>query len=511
MMPSKNIRWLPRDYYLFGAILLLLLVVALSCWFMSRHWIHQRILSQLNELHQQSALTATTASQALQRDTRKIQHIAQALATLSTTRHFLENNSNGGALQADLDKFGAAFELNGIWLLGPKGEVLIQSPVLLPLPSFFLAGAIPQRFRRLVLDPELKQATYYYAAPIEVDGAAVALLLLSSSVNGFSRPGFRTELLVTDNEGIVSMADNPSWLLHALDEGQLSYRSSPATGQDPPLLPLSMSPLLPEVRLLGPQKSPVVLASHRMKESGYQVHALTDAQHVYHLAQEQDRWATIISLATTGSLWGGLLTLLTLKRNRRHRLAISRANNELVRLNQQLKQLATTDALTQCPNRRAAEARLQYEVANLQRYHHPFCIMMVDIDHFKLINDQHGHDIGDQVLRHFAGVGRRAIRDTDVLARIGGEEFLLILPDTDLQQGLYLAHRLLETISATPLYLADRTIGFSFSGGLTEADKGDGINALLVRADRALYRAKEGGRCRICSEPPLQEQQMATG
>ncbi|MBL1377543.1 GGDEF domain-containing protein [Zobellella iuensis] len=511
MMPSKNSRLLPQDYYLFGAILLLLLLVALACWFMSRHWIHQRILAQLDELHQQSTLAATTASQDLQRDTRQIQHMAQALTTLSTTRHFLKNNGNRGALQADLDKFGAAFELNGIWLAGPQGEVLLRSPALQPLPSFLQAIPIPQRFRRLVLDPELKQATYYYAAPIEIEGTTVASLLLSASVNGFSRPGFRTELLVTDHEGIISMADNPTWLLHSLNEAHLSYRPRPSAEPGPPLFPISRSPLLPEVLLLGPQQSPIVLASHGMDESGYQVHALADAQHIYHLAQEQDRWATIISLATTGSLWGGLLTLLTLKRNRRHRLAFSRANNELVRLNQQLKQLATTDALTLCPNRRAAEARLQYELANLQRYHHPFCIVMVDIDHFKHINDQHGHDIGDKVLRHFAHTGRQAIRETDVLARIGGEEFLLILPETEHQQGLQLARRLLDTISATPLYLADRTISISFSGGLTEARKTDGTNDLLVRADRALYQAKEKGRCRICSEHPLQDQSAAVG
>ncbi|WP_375057555.1 GGDEF domain-containing protein [Zobellella sp. DQSA1] len=509
MMLHNKSRWLPQDYFSFGAISLLLVTVALSSWFISRHGISLRIQAQLEELQQQSALAAATVSQDLQQGRRQVEDIAQALASLSSLQAFLNNPRRLAPLQADLDNLGSIFGLDGIWLIGRQGKIMVQSPVGQSPPALDHFAASRQPVHRFILEPEQQQARFYYATPLGDTGTAV--LLVRAAVDGISRRAYRVELLVTDPEGMVALADNPEWLLHTFNGSTAPPSFAPESREDNPAIPISQSPLLPEVLLLGPHQKPVLLASHATENGDYRVYALADAAPIYHLARKKDNLTAIITLAATGSLWGGLLTILTLKRNRRHRLAFSKANDELVRLNQQLKQLATTDALTRCPNRRAAEARLQYELANLQRYHHPFCIVMVDIDHFKHINDQHGHDIGDKVLRHFAHTGRQAIRDTDVLARIGGEEFLLILPDTDHQQGLHLARRLLDTISATPLYLADRTIGISFSGGLTEARKTDNTNDLLVRADRALYRAKEKGRCRICSENLVMDQSVAVG
>lgn len=232
----------------------------------------------------------------------------------------------------------------------------------------------------------------------------------------------------------------------------------------------------------------------------YQIHALIDASQIYSQARSKDNIAALIAFSTTGTLWGGLITWLTLKRNRQHQGIMEQAHHELVHLNNKLTQLASTDPLTQCPNRRAAESRLHHEMAQLQRYNHPFCAVMLDLDFFKRINDKYGHDIGDKVLCHFANTARETIRSNDVLARVGGEEFLLILPDTDGEQGLPLAQRLLDTVAANPLYLAEHTIKFTFSGGLAQARASEDISQLLLRADHFLYVAKEQGRCRICSE-----------
>ena len=136
----------------------------------------------------------------------------------------------------------------------------------------------------------------------------------------------------------------------------------------------------------------------------------------------------------------------------------------------------------------------------MKRYQTPFCVVMLDIDFFKSINDQYGHDIGDQVLCHFSLTARAAIRDSDMLARIGGEEFLLVFPNTQSTQALQLAQRLLKTIIAKPLYIADKTISFTFSGGLIAAQNSDDIQQLLLRSDDYLYAAKKQGRSRIVSE-----------
>ncbi|GHA23771.1 GGDEF domain-containing protein [Oceanisphaera arctica] len=507
MKLPKISRWLPQDHYSFVATSLLLVALALSSWFISRHWIDLRIQGQLQELKLQSTQVTSSAVENLQRDSQHTKEIARSLSSLSSLQLSLRNGRYGSALKTDLNQFGKAFELGGIWLLDRQGKVLAQSTDSPPPPEFGLYTDGRRPLTRLVFDSEHQQARIYHANPVTANGSVT--LLVCATVTPISLRAYRIELLVTDANRIISLADNPDWLSYSL--GEPSTRLSPDAAEPPPPLPVSISPLLPEVLLLGPGNEPILLVSHSTDSKDYQVHALADAGPIYRQAREKDNLAAIITLASTGSLWGGFLTILTLKRNRRHSLAMSRVNDELLRLNQQLKQQATTDALTQCPNRRAAEARMRYELANLQRYHHPFCIVMIDIDHFKRINDQHGHDIGDKVLRHFAVTGRKAIRDTDVLARIGGEEFLLILPQTHHQQGLQLAQRLLDNIAETPLYLSDRTVSFTFSGGLTEAAVEDGISQLLIRADQFLYQAKEEGRCRICCDTPLSVKSAAVG
>ncbi|MBM7456430.1 diguanylate cyclase (GGDEF)-like protein [Oceanisphaera litoralis] len=500
-------RWLPLDHYSFVATTLLLVALVLSSWFISRHWLDLRIQSQIQELKLQSTQATDAAVEHLQRDNQHASKIARSLSSLSSLQRFLNNPRYSTALQADLNQFGKAFELEGIWLLDRQGKVLSQSTASPPPPEYdrYTDGKRP--LARLIFDPEQQQARIYHANPVTKNGSVT--LLICATIAPISLQAYRIELLVTDADRIISLSDNPDRLGYLL--AGPATRQPTDTAARHPSLPISISPLVPEVLLLGPRHEPVLLVSHTTESKDYQVHALADAEPIYRLAREKDSLAAIITLASTGSLWGGILTILTLQRNRRHHLAMSRANDELLHLNRQLKQLATTDPLTQCPNRRAAETRLKYELAKLQRYHHPFCIVMLDIDYFKRINDQHGHDIGDQVLRHFAIIGRKTIRDTDVLARIGGEEFLLILPETAFDQGMQLAQRLLDTLAATPLYLTDRTIGFTFSGGMTQAAAEDNISQLLIRADHALYQAKEQGRCRICSAALPQSQSVAVG
>ncbi len=500
-------RWLPQDHYSFVATSLLLMTLALSSWFISRHWIDLRIHNQLQELGLQSTQVATSAIDGLQQSSQHVKSIAHTLSSLSSLQLFLKNTRQRTDFLADLDQFRTAFELNGIWLLNRQGKVLVQSADSQPLPEFDLYTDGKHPLSRIIFDPQQQRARIYHTTPVTKNGSVT--LLISATFNDISHQAYRIELLVTDEKRIISLADNPDWLGYLLG-GPSTQQTTGAAELHPPL-PVSISPLLPEVLLLGPRHQPVLLVSHASDNADYQVHALADAEPIYRLAREKDSLAAIITLASTGSLWGGVLTILTLKRNRRHHLVMSRANDELLRLNRQLKQLATTDVLTQCPNRRAAENRLKYELANLQRYHHPFCIVMLDIDYFKRINDQHGHDIGDKVLRHFAVTGRKAIRDTDVLARIGGEEFLLILPETAFEQAMQLARRLLDQVAETPLYLADRTVSFTFSGGLTEATAEDNISLLLIRADQALYQAKEQGRCRICSATLPPPRSVAVG
>ncbi len=152
---------------------------------------------------------------------------------------------------------------------------------------------------------------------------------------------------------------------------------------------------------------------------------------------------------------------------------------------------ALTDSLTGLPNRRAYRSQVQQlRVSTMEGLD---CIAVLDIDHFKAVNDRFGHDGGDDVLRAFAGVARRMIRDRDMVARIGGEEFAIFFPDTSVDQALAVCDRLRREIGSTYLRAGRSLVRITVSGGVAPLGP-EGIDEALRLADRALYEAKRNGR-----------------
>lgn len=175
--------------------------------------------------------------------------------------------------------------------------------------------------------------------------------------------------------------------------------------------------------------------------------------------------------------------------------------SERKRLEAQLEQLARTDALTGLSNRRDFEDRALHELQRARRLDRPLTLLMLDVDHFKQVNDRHGHAAGDQVLQAVAKVCRTQLRDFDLLARLGGEEFAVLLPEAGLVDGLDVAERLRQAIEAAPLgEAAGQEIRCTVSIGLAvRSDSDESVAPLLVRADQALYAAKRAGRNRVAA------------
>ncbi|MCX5877152.1 MAG: GGDEF domain-containing protein [Deltaproteobacteria bacterium] len=168
--------------------------------------------------------------------------------------------------------------------------------------------------------------------------------------------------------------------------------------------------------------------------------------------------------------------------------------------NRELERLASTDPLTGVYNRRYFMAFVTKEFLRSQRYSHVFSVIQMDIDHFKKINDTHGHAVGDEVLKAFTANCLEVLRESDVLGRIGGEEFSIILPETDLSGALIVAERFRQTIADLKVYVEEQTVHFTVSIGVTNLRQDDtGIEAVLRRADEALYLAKNGGRNKVVS------------
>lgn len=144
-----------------------------------------------------------------------------------------------------------------------------------------------------------------------------------------------------------------------------------------------------------------------------------------------------------------------------------------------------------------SKERLRYEANRSARSQKPFCLLLADIDDFKCINDLHGHDAGDLALQAISRRMTVSLRKQDVIARWGGEEFLILLPESGMEEGFTIAERLLKTIAGQPFRIQDKSLQLSLSIGLARFDPGSDLEKTITRADQALYRAKNRGKKRV--------------
>jgi diguanylate cyclase (GGDEF)-like protein len=170
----------------------------------------------------------------------------------------------------------------------------------------------------------------------------------------------------------------------------------------------------------------------------------------------------------------------------------------------QLLQMATVDPLTGLANRTQFQTRAAAELSRMKRSGEPITLMLADVDFFKRINDEFGHDAGDKVLVRLATLLREGLRDCDVLARWGGEEFLALLPACDSQGAYEVAERLRQAVAAVHIEIGGRALNVTMSFGIAEVDGDQDLLAATTRADRALYRSKHEGRNRVTVNTELE-------
>lgn len=179
------------------------------------------------------------------------------------------------------------------------------------------------------------------------------------------------------------------------------------------------------------------------------------------------------------------------------RRELDEARQEMRRLQAELEQahrMLGEDILTKTLNRRGLDNCLAREIGRVKRNRGSLSLVMADLDHFKNINDSYGHEAGDRMIVHFAELIQSVLRQSDSLARFGGEEFVIVLPDADVTGAQILVHRLQIMMAKTPLVYEGKEITTSFSAGIAQyKDNEDGVD-LLRRADIALYAAKAAGR-----------------
>ena len=239
-------------------------------------------------------------------------------------------------------------------------------------------------------------------------------------------------------------------------------------------------------------------AAYRAQIAG---HEPTEAEYRLKRANGEYGWILerILPRIDPGDGFVGLIASATdITAIKQAELLLSQSNQELelevARRTAQLEQLMLTDALTGIGNRRFLLNRLDEEVVRARRYRHPLSAVYLDVDYFKRVNDQFGHGVGDIVLARVAASLKSGVRECDVVGRVGGEEFVVLLIETGTTEALRLTERLRAAVAALSIPELGRSI--AISAGLAELRPEETGQALLNRADQALYRAKAAGRDR---------------
>jgi len=201
---------------------------------------------------------------------------------------------------------------------------------------------------------------------------------------------------------------------------------------------------------------------------------------------------------------GSLRSVCELAEAQRRAAALEDTRRRLREKNSRLREMAVIDELTQVHNRRFFERRVDYELERVGRYGIPVSLLIFDIDHFKSVNDTYGHPVGDEVLRTLSALAKRAVRKVDLVARIGGEEFAVLMPHTEPVGAMQVADRLRQTVAEQALETGQGVVQVTISIGVISVPGGwSGDRAeFITSADNALYDAKRSGRNRVVLGEP---------
>ncbi|WP_432724009.1 diguanylate cyclase [Jeongeupia wiesaeckerbachi] len=344
---------------------------------------------------------------------------------------------------------------------------------------------------------------FYFSVPILFGDMVLGAVVVKLELEMVTNEILNRNLTLIDQNGVIVAASNPAFRLMAHPGAIVDALSTAERYQlyrrsafKPLVLQPARAPLPGSVVMLPNDPVPYLhLDGQQDIASELKVHMLLPLESLNHLHERQQVVLWPMLCAGFLALALALLLLIYLVRTRLLRQQLTVANLEL-------RRQAESDPLTGVANRRKFDMVLETELARARRYAHPVCLAIIDIDFFKRVNDVHGHPAGDAALIYLADIMALAIRNTDVLARLGGEEFGLLLPETDEAGAALLLERLRVVIETSELVYDGVAIPLTISIGYACAGRDDDVEQLMRRADEALYAAKQGGRNRVCAAPP---------
>lgn len=344
----------------------------------------------------------------------------------------------------------------------------------------------------------------FYSAAVTAGSRFLGVIAVKIDLSRLSRLVDDSNAFITDENGVVIVAGDRDFYMKAVPGAQVARLSEDEQlrrYQRRVFSPLAIEPLdaygFRLVRLEG-RGMPMLEALSYSQADMLKIWVFRDLSELLRIRRE-GRWLWLaLLLAGVSLLASAGAGIRYLRRGREHQAEIARVNAELVALNDELRMQARFDSLTGCRNRRYFLEEVDSELKRSARFAFPCSLAVIDIDHFKAVNDRHGHAAGDVLLKHFAQTVSACLRASDSLGRLGGEEFALLLPQTTLEGAVELAERVRAAVESSSVRCSRVEVRFTVSIGVEQwRGAGDSVESLIVRADHAMYAAKHGGRNRV--------------
>lgn len=359
----------------------------------------------------------------------------------------------------------------------------------------------------------------FIAAPVYADGLLVGAVVAKVGIARLRHWVAHAGTFVADDNGVIIMAHNSELEGHALPNSHAMQMSVAER------MTIYRHEILPDIRIqvdaqvreqapwvpatvaqqlfgMSERPAPSLYQARSGLNSGLSAHLVDPLAAWPELLRNHKRDQLLVFLTLAGTVALAWVITVSYVRERRHHRATRDLAEQLQSANTLLSAEARHDALTGALSRRYFLDLLRREIECAHAGNEPLCMAIADLDHFKQINDRFGHAAGDRALEHFVDTCRAELRGADAVGRLGGEEFGLLLPATDLAGGREVVERLRLRLKAIPSPKLPASVGLSVSIGITELSPDDLPERIMSRADMALYAAKTGGRDRTEALPP---------
>lgn len=417
------------------------------------------------------------------------------------------------ALSRQFAKIATELEVDVVWGMNAGGDCIAASNFD-TATSFVGVNYVDRRYFKL---PQAGERGYQFAMgrvtnvpglffsyPVRSEKGFLGVVAIKIDLTRLAPWVSGIDEFVTDDNGVVILAGDANREMRALNSAvvqkmtvaQLDARYKRSQFKLLDIQPFGSSYDSSLVRVAGSAVPHFFRISDPTPE-GLKVHILAPASNIEGIRRDGLAMFALLLLAgvSVASLMVG--AHIYVRRIRQHQQSMQITNEKLSQLIQELEQLSRTDALTGCVNRRYFQECLNTELDRAHRYGRPCSLIMLDIDWFKKINDSFGHAAGDEALKEVVRKIGDTVRRQDIVGRLGGEEFVVLMPETGLDSALATAERIRKAIATKPVCFDGIEIPLTVSAGvaLMSADeKSDSADSLLHRADQCLYQAKSAGR-----------------